>query len=287
MKQYGLNYWKVFFKRLYLRTLESDIPNRSAQAAFYFSFALFPLLLFLISLFGLILGSAESLKSEAFAYLGRVMPLAVFELVSHTVDEVVASSSTGKLTIGLIVTLWSASAGVDGIRSGLNAVYNLPESRSWWRVKLESLALTLIVTVLVGTVLTIVLYGWEVVQATLAKIGLSISSPVALVVIQWASILLLMLFAFELIYNLLPNFPKAKWEWITPGSLVAIVLWLVASSLFRVYLGYFNSYDRTYGSLGAVMILILWLYLTAFVIMVGGAINSIAYELREAKTVGS
>ncbi len=287
MKRVSYRYLKYFLKLLIARTIESDIANRSAQAAFYLSFALFPLLLFLFSLFGLILGSAETLRAEVFAYLERIMPIAVFDLVSRTVNEIVASSSTGKLTIGLIVTLWSASTGIDGIRSGLNAVYGLEESRPWWLTKLHSLGFTVIITIIVGSALVVAFYGWEHVQTPLENVGIPLTSPIALAIPQWILILLLMLFVVELIYNLLPNFQRPKWKWITPGSLIAIVLWLVVSSLFRLYLSYFNSYDRTYGSLGAVMILILWLYLTAFVLMIGGAINSIYYEIEVADIEGT
>ncbi len=273
-------YWKVFFWRLYERTIESDITNRSAQAAFYFTFALFPFLFFLISLFGLVLVSTDGLKAETYAYLGQIMPGSAFALVSRTVDEVISHSSTGKLTIGIVITLWSASAGIDGIRAGLNAAYGLSETRSWWRTKLQSLIITLIVSLLAAAVLGIVFYGWQLVRVSLTNLGLPVESPWILVGIQWISILLLMLFAFEVIYNILPNFPKIKWDWITPGSLVAIGLWLILSGLFRTYIAYFNSYDKAYGSLGAVMILALWLYLTAFVIMVGGVINSVNRDLK-------
>ncbi len=90
-----------------------------------------------------------------------------------------------------------------------------------------------------------------------------------------------MLFAFEVIYNLLPDFKKRYWKWITPGSIAAIILWLILTTGFRTYISYFNSYDRTYGSLGAVIILMLWLYLTALVVMVGGAINTVTQELHD------
>ena len=90
-----------------------------------------------------------------------------------------------------------------------------------------------------------------------------------------------MLFACEIIYNLLPDFKKFRWAWVTPGSIVAIVLWVVLTSGFRLYLGYFNSYNKAYGSLGAVMIMMLWLYLTASALMIGGAINSVLLELRD------
>ena len=271
--------WKRFFVRLYDKAFDTDVFSRAAQTAFYFSFAIFPALYFLVSVFGLVLSSAEDLRGEMFNYLGRVMPFSAFDLVRKTVNEIAASSSGGKLTFGLIVTIWSASAGVDGIRSALNAVYELNDRRSWWRTKATSIAITIVVSILVAIVLVIVFYGWQLAQFAMQYFGLMRTSPLILVAIQWASILLVMLFAFELIYNLLPDFRRFKWIWITPGSMVAIVLWLFLTSGFRAYITFFGTYDKAYGSLGAVMILMLWLYLTALVVMIGGAINSVYADI--------
>lgn len=207
------------------------------------------------------------------------MPASAFELVRRTMDEIIENSSGGKLTIGLIATLWSASAGVDGIRSALNSIYGLKDRRSWWRNKLQSLVLTLLVTLLAGLLLSIIFYGWQLVQIGMSKMDIPVPSPFILIAIQWASILLVMLFSCEVIYNLLPDFRKFYWRWITPGSLVAIILWLILTTGFRTYISFFNSYNKAYGSLGAVIILLLWLYLTALVIMIGGAINTVTLEL--------
>ncbi len=273
--------WKRFLIRLYERSTDADIFARAAQVAFYFSFALFPLLYFLVSLFGIVLESSEGLKTELLSYLGQIMPYSVFDLVQKTIDEIIVSSTGSKATIGLAVALWSASAGVDAIRNALNAVYELKETRQWWRTRIESLIFTFVVAALVLVVLISVFYGWQLVQFTLGGLGLEVTSPFVLVGIQWISILLVMLFACEIIYNLLPDFKKRRWVWITYGSIVAIILWIVLTTGFRTYLGYFNSYNKTYGSLGAVIIMMLWLYLTATALMVGGSINAVLSEFSD------
>lgn len=273
--------WWNFFSRLYEKIFETEVFARSAQVAFYFSFSLFPLLFFLVSLFGLVLESTDGLKQELFTYLRQLMPITAFDLVKRTVEEIVDSSSSGKLTIGLIITLWSASAGVDSIRLALNAVYQLRETRTWWWTKLQSLMLTLVVLMLTAIMLGIVFYGWQVVQIGLGMIGLKVTSPIVLVTIQWIAILIVMLFTCEVIYNLIPNFEWLEWRWITPGSIVAIILWLLLTHGFRLYLEYFNTYNKTYGSLGAVIILMLWLYLTATVVLIGGAINSVVDVIKK------
>ena len=273
--------WKTFFLRLYEKAFGADIFSRAAQVAFYFSFALFPLLYFLVSLFGLLIESSDGLRDELFVYLRQIMPLAVFDLVKKTVEEIVVNSTGGKATLGLAVTLWSASAGVDAIRVALNDIYGLKDSRIWFKTKAQSLFFTLIVSALTTAVLAFVFYGWQLFQYALAGIGLEITLPLILVSIQWVSILVIMLFACEIIYNLLPDFKKFRWMWVTPGSVVAILLWIILTTSFRTYLGYFNSYNKAYGSLGAVIIMMLWLYLTASALMIGGAINAVLHEMRE------
>ncbi len=265
---------RKFAVRLYEHAFEADIFNRAAQVAFYFTFSLFPLLLVLISLFGLILDSTESLMNELFAYLNRVMPSAAFELVKATLTEIANTSTGEKLTIGFIVLLWSASAGVDSIRSSLNTVYKLRETRNWGLMKLESIGLTLVFVVLIGLVMVLFFYGWNLANIAFAYLGFSSVSPMILVSVQWFAVILVLLFACEIIFNLLPNFAKRRWIWITPGSVVAILLWMVLTGGFRLYLSYFDSYSRTYGSLGAVIILLLWLYLTSIALLVGGVINA-------------
>lgn len=273
--------WKQFFTGLYSKAMDNDIFSHSAQVAFYFSFALFPLLYFLVSMFGLVLDSSQGLRDELFTYLRQIMPWSVFDLVRKTVDEIVENSSKGKATLGLAVALWSASAGVDAIRNSLNSIYGLKERRQFWRTKLESLAITLVVTILAGLMLAIVFYGWQLFQRGLFAIGFEVTSPLILVSVQWLSTLVVMLIACEVIYNFLPDFKKFRWVWITPGSIVAILLWILLTVAFRTYLGYFNTYNRAYGSLGAVIIMMLWLYLTAMALMIGGAINSVINQMHD------
>ena len=135
------------------------------------------------------------------------------------------------------------------------------------------------IAVLTAAVLGIVFYGWQLVEYTVASLGFRITSPLILITIQWLAIFLVMLFACELIYNLLPDFKRWQWAQVSPGSVVAILLWLLLTGVFRVYLIYFDSYSKTYGSLGAMIILMLWLYLTAVALMIGGAINAVLSEM--------
>jgi membrane protein len=274
--------WKEFFQRLYAKVDTTDVFNRAALVAFYFSLAFFPLLLFLVSLAGLILSSTDDLKHDLYGYLFQIMPFNAYELVQRTLEEIIENSSGGKLTIGLFITLWSASAGVDSLRGSLNAVYELRECRRWWVIKVQSILLTFLFIVLLVLALITVSAGLQGFELILRTAGFELNSPALLLVVQWASLLLLLVFTTEIIYNWLPCHQEFIWRWITPGSVVAIGLWISLTVSFRIYLQYFNTYNRAYGSLGAVIILMLWMFLTATAILLGGAINSVLKEMTGA-----
>lgn len=272
---------REFLLSLYHTIGDAAIFGRGAEAAFYFSFSIFPLLFFLISIIGIALGTSDGLRTELFGYLGRLMPETAFSVVRSTLEEIIAASTPGKITFGLAVTLWSASAGIDGIRNGLNSVYGLCETRPWWRTKLRSIIITFLMLLIAAAAIAFVFYGLQITRSALASIGMPIDSPLVLTLIRWLALIVLMLFAFEVIFNLIPNWGRLRWVWLTPGSLAAIALWILVSAAFRFYLDRFDTYDRAYGSLGAVMLLVLWLYLMAVIVLIGGAINSVIEQMRQ------
>ncbi|MEO8648486.1 MAG: YihY/virulence factor BrkB family protein [Acidobacteriota bacterium] len=288
MKRLGDIEWKTFFVKLYNKIMDTDIFGAAAQVGFYFSFSFFPLLFFIVSLFGMVLDSTDALRDQLYVYLARLMPFSAYELVRRTMDEIIENSSGGKLTLGIFITLWSASAGIDSLRSALNQVYQLKESRSWIKTKLQSLALTFLFILLISFSLATVTAGWNFVEFVVASAGFHITSPLILKSMQWIAIITVTIFATAVVYSWLPCFEKFRWFWISPGAGVAILLWLAFSGGFRLYLHYFNSYNRAYGSLGAVIILMLWMYLTGMAILLGGAINSVLTKMSEpdsAKTL--
>ena len=277
--------WKMFFKELYDKFFETDVMSASAQVAFYFSFAFFPLLLFLVTLFGIVLESTEELRGELYVYLGQLLPPSAYELVRTTMDEIIENSSGGKLTIGALITLWSASAGVDSLRIALNRVYELKETRSWWNTKFHSLVLTFLFILLLAIGLAAVTAGSSLVKVGIAGLGMEIASPWVASAIQWGAIIVVMIFSTAVVYSWLPCFNKFHWVWISPGSVTAIVVWILFGTLFRVYLQYFNTYNKAYGSLGAVIILMLWMYITGLALLLGGAINSVLTEMSEKQII--
>jgi len=275
----------MFFKELYDKFFETDVMSAAAQVAFYFSFAFFPLLLFIVSLFGIVLESTDELRVELYSYLAQIMPPSAYHLVQTTMDEIIETSSGGKLTLGILITLWSASAGVDSLRIALNRVYEVRETRSWWNTKLHSLVLTFLFILLLAIGLAAITAGWSLVKVSLAGMGLGVTSPWIVTSIQWGSIIIVMILSTAVVYSWLPCFKQFHWVWISPGSVTAIVVWILFGSLFRLYLQYFNTYNKAYGSLGAVIILMLWMYITGLALLLGGAINSVLTDMSEKRII--
>jgi len=267
--------YKKFVKEIYEKAIAEDITTNAAQVAFYFIFALFPLLLFLLSMIGLVLGAAENIRQELFGYLQEVIPGSALSLIRDTLDEVTTSGSGGKLTFGALIALWSASAGIDNIRIALNDVYDLTETRPWWKYKLTSVLVTLGIALMISLALGIGFYGPQFLNLLLSPAGLAVDSALLLNLFSFAVMAVSLITSFALIYSVVPNHSPFTWRWITPGAISAIVLWILFSAGFRVYLHFFDSYSKTYGSVGAIIVLLLWLYLTALVILVGGVVNAV------------
>ena len=266
--------WGAFLKRLYTRVNDHGLLARSAQLSYYFLLALFPLLVFLVTLLGYFAQAGSQLRSSLLNYLGTVMPESAITLVQATLDEISDGRGGGKLSFSLLAALWVASSGMGAISDTLNVAYDVKETRAWWRVRLVSIALTVGLTILVMAALLIVLYGGKVGDALAASLGYSVVFEVAWRLVQWPIMLVFVFLTFELTYYFAPNLPRRHWRWLTPGGAVAVVLWLLISFGLRFYLHFFNSYNRTYGSLGALIVLMLWFYLTGAALLFGGEINS-------------
>jgi membrane protein len=275
---------KDFLWRLWARSEQDEILGRAAQLSYYFLLALFPLLLFLITLFGYMNGAGSHLRHKLISYLATVVPGAALSLVVDTIDQVTNARGGGKLWFGLLASLWAASSGLNAIGQALNSAYGVPETRPWWKVRLISVGLTVAIALLIVSALLIVLYGGRLGDFLAASVDEGSAFTVVWKILQWPIALTFVFIAFSLIYRFGPNLdaprkdkriPAADFRrrWWSPGVVVAIVLWLLVSLGFRLYLHFFNSYSATYGSLGALIILMLWFYLTGAAILLGGEIN--------------
>ena len=262
---------------------EDEVSVRSAALAYYFVLAVFPAMLFLLSLLGFFAAAGTQLRETLFTTLARVLPGSASDLIHKTLDEVTRSSGAGKALLGILGALWSASSGVSAIIQCLDIAYDVQEDRPFWKQKAVAIGLTLALAILVIGALGLMLYGGDLADWMGSHIGLGHTFVVMWKIVEWPLVLAFMFVAFAVTYYFAPNLKQPEWHWITPGSTLGLVLWLVASFGFKLYLQFFNSYSKTYGSLGAVIILLLWLYITGFAILVGGEVNSVIGRATEAR----
>jgi membrane protein len=266
--------WRGLAKRVWKEIQTDQIFGRAAELSYYFLLALFPFLIFLTSVIGFILGSGTGTRQTLFEYLARVMPPSAYQLISTTMIEVSASSSGGKISFGILAALWAASNGMTAITTSLNTAYDVEETRPWWKQRLVAIGLTMALSVLIISALILVVAGGWIADWLAAHFGFGSTFPVVWKILQWPFVLFCMIVAFALIYYFAPDLHDQKWTWLTPGSAIGVALWLLVSIGFRMYLNFFDSYSATYGSLGAVIILMLWLFLTGAAVLIGGEINS-------------
>ena len=275
---------KGFVARVWARANKDGVFDRSAQLSYYFLLSLFPLLFFLTTLFGYFAGTGSHLQRKLITYLGSVVPASALRLVTATIEEVIAARGSGKLSFGLLAALWAASSGINALGQALNAAYGVPETRPWWKVRLISVALTIALAVLIVSALLIVLYGGRLGEFLFGSFHEGHPFSIVWKILQWPIALAFVFLAFGLIYQFAPNLSERRRggrlqksdyrrRWLSPGVMVAVLLWLLVSLGFRLYLHFFNSYGATYGSLGALIILMLWFYLTGAAILLGGEVN--------------
>lgn len=266
LRELALRVWREIYEGILL--------THAAALSFYFLLAIFPLLLCIITVIGFFTESGIELRAALLVNLSRILPASASELIYTTVDEIGKNADGGKLSFGLLTALWVASSGMAAITDALNAMYGVKESRAWWKVRLESIGLTIALSVLIISALLLILYGGEIGQAIADYFNQGGLFTAFWVIAQVPFVLLFVLLAFALIYYFAPNLYDQKWYLITPGSVTGVALWLLVSFLFRFYLRHFDSYSATYGSLGALIILTLWFYLTGVAILMGGKINA-------------
>jgi membrane protein len=268
---------KVVLHRTW-RALKTDkIFGHAAELGFYFLFSLFPTLFSASSILGLAARSANLIYEKLLHYMTLVIPTAALGTVLDTFNETTASATSGKLTFGIVATIWSASVGVSAIQDTLNAVYKIEDSRSYFKARVYAIGLTVVLTIII-TLIPVALLGGDL----FAALSLHYIQPHILALcigaiaktIGWILATALLALAFAVTYYWAPDVKKRRWYWLTPGGTIGIFGWLFASLILRIYLHFFHTFSVTYGSLGAVFILLTWFYITGLMLLLGAEINS-------------
>jgi membrane protein len=256
--------------RSWAQIREDDVLGRAAQLAYFFFLALFPFLICVIASLS-VFGFADRGRIILAELLARFVPTPAFQLIDATIEQIIQASGPVKMSFGIIASLWSASMGMGAIMSTLNAAYKVQESRSLFRQYLIAIELTGGIAILLIASLVAAVFGDDVVAALF-------SGHVVLAVwriAKWPAGLALLVLAFEIIYYFAPDVDERDWHWITPGTLAGIFLLAVVSIGSRIYLHYSSSYGAAYGSLGAVIVLLLWFYLSGIALLSGGVLNAV------------
>jgi len=268
--------WRELALRIYRQISEDALLGHCAELAYYFLFSIFPLLLFLTTLLGYLAQANAELRVNLFTFIARIAPSGeITRLLADTLQEITAGRGKTKLSLGLVGAIWVASNGMGAIGGTLNTAYGFRETRRWWRRRLIAIVLTTAFSLLLVSALVILIAGGTIGEALAVRIGLGPVFALIWQYLQWPLALLFLVVSFELIYNYAPDVgDRVRREWWTPGATTGVALWLGASFGLRVYLGYVHTYSRTYGGLGAVILLLVWFYLTGFAILMGGEVNS-------------
>lgn len=269
----GLTFWTLV-RRVLHDAQDNEVFKRASGLAFDFLLALFPMLFILLAVFGLFTSHSLQLRISLLAYFADLLPAPAFQLLNSTTQELAANASGEKLTIGVVAGLWLVSGGVASIIASLNAAFRIKESRNWFKVRAIALGLTLVISILILAALCMVLAGGDLVDWLGNELHLASALIAFWKALQWPTAVLFVMLSDALIYIFGPNRGKKRWHLITPGSVFGAVSWVVASAGFRIYLRYVNNYDVIFGSLGALVILMIWLYVTGLAFLIGGEINA-------------
>jgi membrane protein len=268
--------WKELGLRLWRQIFLDEVLGRCAELAYFFLFSLFPLLLFLTTLFGYISEASPGLRLDLLAWIRRISPSEeITQLIFGTLREVRVGRTGAKLWLSLAGAIWIASNGMIAVGRTLNTACGLKETRRWWRRRIISIVLTLTFAVLITGTLVLLFAGGVVTRLLAERFGFGGFFTMGWEILRWLLVTVFAVISFEMVYNYAPNLGESPSRpWGTPGAVTGVVLFLLASFGLRLYLSYFYLYSTAYGSLGAVILLLIWFYLIAFSILMGGEVNS-------------
>ncbi len=252
----------------------------AAQLAYYFFFSLFPALLFLIALASYF--PITTLMDEVVGTLRQFAPPEFLTIVTDQMRKISGDEQGGLLTLGILTALWSSSTAMTAIIDTVNHAYGVEEGRSWWKVRLIAIALTIGGAIFVLASFALVIIGPQLAAPLADALGLGTALEWTWRILEWPLAWALASIGIALVYYFAPDVDQ-EWTWLAPGTVFATVLWLAASLGFRYYVMNVTHYTETYGALGGAMVLLLWFYLSGFVLLIGAVMNA---KIEHAAPIG-
>lgn len=275
--QFDVTTTNGFIKELVTRISKVDVTGLASQLAFFFLLSLFPLLIFIFTL----LPYLNLDQGEIFMYIRDYAPGSVAVLLEETLGEILTSRNGGLLSFGIIATVWSASKGMNALTKALNRSYFQEESRSFIMARGMSVIFTVMLIGVLVVALVLPVFGQQIGTLVFSYVGVESDFLQLWSKLRWIAPIILIYAVFSLIYWLVPNL-KISYKSVVLGSVFSTIGWIITSLGFSFYVGNYGSYSSTYGSIGAIIVLMMWLYLSAIILMLGGQINAVMRERKHA-----
>jgi membrane protein len=265
--------FKLFLTRLYREYEDDDIADRAAALSFYFVFALFPFLFFLATLTAYLPAVRDSINT-LMDQVRAIMPPEAMSLIDAHVQGLIARPRPKLLTLGLFFTLYSASRGVHGVRKALNQAYDVRETRPFWHTELVAFGITIGGALVVLCGVAALVAGGDLGLWVASRVGVAKEYVIAWQWLRWPITAFVIMLGAALAYHFLPDV-RQRFRFATPGSVLGTLVWLAATWGFDKYVSHFGRYNVTYGSIGGVIVLLTWFYITGFVFLMGGEANAL------------
>jgi membrane protein len=277
----GARGWWGALKRTFREFREDNLTDRAAALTYYSVLAIFPALIVLVSILGLV---GESATKPLIDNLGTVAPGPAKEIFTNAIKNLQGDQGAAGVlfVIGLLGALWSASGYVAAFMRTSNAIYDMPEGRPVWKTLPVRVGLTIVLLVLLAVSTIAVVLTGGLAEKVGDVIGLGSTAVAVWNIAKWPVLLLVVSFMFALLYWAAPNVKQPGFRWLSPGGILAVVGWLIASGAFALYVGNFGSYNKTYGSLGGVIVFLVWLWISNIVILLGAEFNA---ELERGRAI--
>jgi membrane protein len=273
--------WKGALKRTVSQFLADDCMGLAQQVAYSALLAFFPAVAFLLGFLGLV-----HLYDRVQIFLATVAPHGVIHFIEGLQKDSKGGASVVAFVLGLFGAVWAASGAMGTVVKAVNRAYDRVETRPFWKVRIVSIFLTALTALTLAVMLLLVIFGGPLGSAIASKAHLGGAWDVLWAIFRWPIAFAAILVFFALVYYLAPNVDVRDWKWVTPGSIVGSVMWLVLSGLFALYATFAGSYSKTYGSLAAGVILLLWLNYSAWALLFGAELNSELDKQAEVRAAG-
>jgi membrane protein len=263
--------WRELANRTVKDAMADDALGLAAQLAYYFFLSLFPTLLALVALASFF--PLHDFTDNVVGALAPVAPAAVVQVLQDQLTKLSNGDHAGIFSIGVLMAIWSSSAALVSIIEAMNRAYDITESRPWWRVRITAILLTVGLAIFILTSFTLVVAGPQIADYLGSHLGFASTFTIAWKVLQWPIAFFLVSTGFGVVYYFAPD-AQQEWVWITPGAFAGTILWVLSSLAFRFYVVNIGDYEETYGTLGAIIMTLLWFYITGLVLVMGAELNA-------------